>query len=78
MNAINPVLVYRLAPLLHASSRPPAKTLPVRELLEAFGWKDVIDLGDISNARAAESYMPLWLASWNTLGTMHFNIEEVR
>jgi hypothetical protein len=25
-----------------------------RELLESFGWKDIIDLGDISNARDRE------------------------
>jgi len=49
----------------------------VRQLLEAFGWRDIIDLGDISKARATESYMPLWLALWNTLGTLHFNIKVV-
>jgi predicted dinucleotide-binding enzyme len=26
----------------------------VRELVESFGWKDIIDLGDIGNARATE------------------------
>src|SRR5262249_5842027 len=25
------------------------------------GWKNVIDLGDITTARGTESYMPLWL-----------------
>lgn len=50
----------------------------VCELLQAFGWKDIIDLGDISSARATERYMPLWLALWKTLGTMHFNIKVVR
>jgi predicted dinucleotide-binding enzyme len=47
-------------------------------LLEAFGWKDIVDLGDISNARAIEAYMPLWLALWKKLGTSDFNIEVVR
>ena len=50
----------------------------VRALLESFGWKDVIDLGDITTARGAESYMPLWLALSKTLGTAHFNIKVVR
>jgi 8-hydroxy-5-deazaflavin:NADPH oxidoreductase len=49
----------------------------VRQLLETFGWRDIIDLGDISTARATESYMPLWMALWNTLGTLHFNIKVV-
>jgi 8-hydroxy-5-deazaflavin:NADPH oxidoreductase len=50
----------------------------VRALLEAFGWKDVIDLGGIAMARATENYMPLWMALWKTLGTTHFNIKVVR
>ena len=50
----------------------------VRALLEALGWKDIIDLGGIVTARATESYMPLWMALWTTLGTAHFNIKVVR
>ena len=50
----------------------------VHALLEALGWKDIIDLGGIVTARATESYMPLWMALWTTLGTAHFNIKVVR
>jgi 8-hydroxy-5-deazaflavin:NADPH oxidoreductase len=50
----------------------------VRALLEAFGWKEIIDLGGIATARATEDYMPLWLALWNALGSAHFNINVVR
>ena len=50
----------------------------VRALLESFGWKDVIDLGDITTARATEAYLPLWLALWKALGTAHFNIKVAR
>lgn len=50
----------------------------VRELLETFGWRDVIDLGGISSARATEGYLPLWLELWKTLGTAQFNIAVVR
>ncbi|MPZ20279.1 MAG: hypothetical protein GEV06_20535 [Luteitalea sp.] len=56
---------------------PNAKKI-VRELLESFGWKDMIDLGDITTARATESYLPLWLSLWKSLGTAAFNIEVVR
>jgi predicted dinucleotide-binding enzyme len=50
-----------------------------RELLEAwFGWRDVIDLGDISAARATESYLHLWLRLWGALKTPHFNLHIVR
>ena len=49
-----------------------------RELLAAFGWKDIIDLGDITTARALESYLALWLGLWKALGTAQFNIKVVR
>jgi predicted dinucleotide-binding enzyme len=49
-----------------------------RGLLQAFGWRDIIDLGDIDTARATESYVTLWLALWKTLGTAQFNIKVVR
>jgi predicted dinucleotide-binding enzyme len=50
----------------------------VRECLTSFGWRDVIDLGDITTARATESYLPLWISLWRSLGTSVFNIEVVR
>ena len=50
----------------------------VRDLLGAFGWKDIIDLGDISTARATEGYVALWMALWKQLGTLTFNINVVR
>ena len=50
----------------------------VRELLGSFGWDDIIDVGDIGTARAVESYLPLWMALWKTLGTADFNIKVVR
>jgi predicted dinucleotide-binding enzyme len=50
----------------------------VRGLLESFGWGDILDLGDISAARATESYLPLWIAIWQTLGTATFNIGVIR
>jgi len=43
-----------------------------------FGWKSVIDLGDISAARATESYLPLWLRLWGALKTADFNVRVVR
>ena len=50
----------------------------VHRLLEAFGWKDIIDLGDITSARASEAYLSLWLALWKKLGTAHFNVSVVQ
>ena len=60
------------------SSDDGAAKKTVHALLEAFGWKDIVDLGGIVTARATEDYLPLWMALWNTLGTAHFNIQVVR
>ena len=33
----------------------------VKKLLQDFGWNDIIDLGDITGARAMEMMLPIWL-----------------
>lgn len=55
-----------------------AKAEVSRILTEWFGWKHVIDLGDISAARATESYLHLWLRLMGALGTPNFSIEVVQ
>ena len=51
----------------------------VRELLTgSFGWRDVIDLGDITNARATEALLPIWVRLWGVLKTADFNVKVVR
>ncbi len=50
----------------------------VTGLLESFGHTDVIDLGDLTTARGAEMYLPLWLRLMGSLGTASFNIKVVR
>ncbi len=51
----------------------------VAELLASFGWPpdDVMDLGDISGARAMEMYLPLWLRIAAPRGAWHFNVKVV-
>ncbi|KFA87808.1 NADPH-dependent F420 reductase [Archangium violaceum] len=55
-----------------------AKGQVKRLLTEWFGWKQVIDLGDITTARGTESYLPLWLRLWGAMGTPDFNIQIVK
>jgi predicted dinucleotide-binding enzyme len=43
-----------------------------------FGWKHVVDLGDITTARGTECYLMLWLRLWGTLKTGDFNVHVVR
>ena len=47
-------------------------------LREWFGWKDVVDLGDITNARGTEMYLPLWVRMYGALKTPMFSVKVVR
>lgn len=50
----------------------------VTELLRSFGWKDILDLGDITTARGQEMYLPIWLRLWGPAKTPMFNVKVVR
>jgi hypothetical protein len=56
-----------------------AKT-QVKGLLAAFGWKpdEIIDVGDITGARATEAYLPFWARLYGSIKTGNFNIKIVR
>jgi predicted dinucleotide-binding enzyme len=47
------------------------------ELLQEFGWPadSILDLGDITGARAMEMYLPLWLRVYGATGTAVLNVE---
>jgi predicted dinucleotide-binding enzyme len=47
-------------------------------LLRSFGWSDIIDLGDITGARAMEMVLPVWLRLMGVLQTPMFNVKVVR
>jgi hypothetical protein len=55
-----------------------AKTQVVHYLKTWFGWKHVIDLGDITTARGAEMLMPIWLRLWGVFKTANFNYKIVK
>jgi predicted dinucleotide-binding enzyme len=51
----------------------------VSELLQHwFGWRSVIDLGDITTARGPEMLLPIWVRLWGALGTPMFNFKIAR
>jgi predicted dinucleotide-binding enzyme len=55
-----------------------AKDWVRHELLERwFGWEHVMDLGDITSARAQEMWLPLWLRLMGAAGTAAFNLRIV-
>lgn len=55
-----------------------AKKLVTETFLHAFGWDDVIDLGDITNARATEMLLPLWVRTYLATGNGHFSFKIIR
>jgi len=55
-----------------------AKSTVTDLLKTGFGWKSVIDMGDITNARALEMYLPLWVRLYGVLKTPNFNIKVLR
>lgn len=61
------------------SGNDAAAKAQVTEILKTwFGWKRIIDLGDISTARGTEMLLPIWLRLWGALGTPMFNFKIVR
>jgi predicted dinucleotide-binding enzyme len=50
----------------------------VSELLRSFGWTDIIDLGDITNARGTEMMLPVWVRLFGALQKPLFNFKIVR
>ena len=57
-----------------SGNNEPAKAR-VKQLLNQFGWKNenMIDLGDIRNARGQEAVLLLWLSLWQVKQTGAFN-----
>ena len=50
----------------------------VTKLLRSFGWRSIVDLGDITTARGTEAYLLLWIRLYGALGTPSFNVKIVR
>jgi predicted dinucleotide-binding enzyme len=55
-----------------------AKAKTAEILREWFGWKDILDLGDITTARGPEMMLAAWLRIWGSLKTANFNYKIVR
>lgn len=55
-----------------------AKATVKRWLGEWFGWRDILDLGDVTASRGMEMYLPIWLRMWGAVGSPMFNVKIVR
>ncbi len=72
---VNPSLVPGDHVVFVGGNDEAAKRRVVDGLVDWFGWKrdQVIDLGDITSARATEMMLPVWLRLYMKLGTPNFN-----
>ncbi|MGD1043797.1 MAG: NAD(P)-binding domain-containing protein [Bacteroidota bacterium] len=55
-----------------------AKAKVVEILRDWFGWKSVIDLGDITTARATEMLLPIWIVLMGKYQSPNFNFKIIR
>jgi predicted dinucleotide-binding enzyme len=74
---VNPALAKGETTLFISGNDAAAKR-KVTEVLRSFGWKDIVDLGDITTARGTEMLMPIWMRLYGLFGTPHFNFRIVR
>jgi hypothetical protein len=61
-----------------AGNDPDSRERVTRFLRDEFGWKTVIDLGDLTAARGLEMLIMVWLKLWSAFGTADFNYKIVR
>lgn len=60
---------------LFMSGNDAAAKTKVIEIAKTYGWKNIIDLGDITTARGTEMLLPIWLRLWGALKTPTFNFK---
>ncbi len=52
--------------------------MQVVDLLRAFGWTNIFDLGDLSTARGTEAYLLLWVRLFGAMNTGMINIKIMK
>ncbi|HWB78415.1 MAG TPA: NAD(P)-binding domain-containing protein [Nannocystaceae bacterium] len=76
---VNPALVTAGEHTAFMSGNDAGAKAEVGKILrEWFGWKDVVDLGDITTARGTEQLLPIWVRLYGALGTATFGFKVVR
>jgi predicted dinucleotide-binding enzyme len=75
---VNPSLVKGEHDLFICGNDAPAKAKVVDILKNWFGWKSVIDLGDITAARATEMLLPIWVRLMGLYQSPNFNFKIVK
>jgi len=75
---VTPQIVPGLHDIFMSGNDAKAKAKVHEIMTEWFGWKSVIDLGDITTARGTEMYLALWLRLLAVNQTRNFNIRIMK
>jgi hypothetical protein len=76
---VNPQLVANGDHNIFISGNDTGAKSKVAEIVrDWFGWKSVIDLGDITTARATEMLLPIWVTLMGKYQSPNFNFKIVR
>jgi hypothetical protein len=75
---VEPTLVGEGDTTVFAASDDADARRVVVGLLRELGWRDVVELDELSAARGLEMYLPLWVRLMGALGTAEFNVKLVR
>jgi predicted dinucleotide-binding enzyme len=74
---VNPGLLAEDHAVFVSGNDAEAKATVTALLKDGFGWKSVVDLGDISTARGVEMVLPLWVSLMSKIGSPMFNFKIV-
>ncbi len=75
---VNPSLVPGEHDIFMSGNDAVAKATVRTILTEWFGWKIVVDLGDITTARGAEQLLPMWVRLMGLFKSPQFNFHIVK
>ena len=75
---VNPGLLAEEHVVFVSGNNAEAKATVTALLKDGFGWKSVVDLGDITTARGVEMVLPLWVSLMGKVGTPMFNFKIVK
>jgi hypothetical protein len=65
-------------PTMFLCGNDPDAKKKVTELLKSMGWRDILDLGEITKARGTEAQMHIWMNLFGLFGNPHFGFKVVR
>jgi predicted dinucleotide-binding enzyme len=75
---VDPSIIPGVHDMFVSGNDAKAKAQVINLLKTGFGWKEVIDLGDIAGARAQEMLLALWVRLYMKLQTPNVNVHVVR